>query len=194
MFIGPILWDLVWGGGWACCAWCWTELERRISPRGWGVVRSILKNKIRVSGISWRLVEWLNLSLAGWGHPAFPANPDEKFSGSRRRCYHYPDSSEPSGTSKSSAFRLHKWGIRPGRKISFPVSFLQSRAIFYTSFKVKFIEYMIDHLEIESTSLHKDSHEALEQLQMDGAVRDGKWRSKICKYSKNNLSPFFSSI
>ena len=32
---------------------------------------------------------------------------------------------------------------------------------------------MIDHLEIESTSLHKDSHEAQEQLQIDGGVKEG---------------------
>ena len=32
---------------------------------------------------------------------------------------------------------------------------------------------MIEHLEIESTSLHKDSHEAQEQLQIDGGVKEG---------------------
>ena len=35
------------------------------------------------------------------------------------------------------------------------------------------IETMIDHLEIESTCLHKDSHEAQEQLQTDGGVKEG---------------------
>jgi hypothetical protein len=38
---------------------------------------------------------------------------------------------------------------------------------------VRRIETMIDHLEIESTSLHKDSHEAQEQLQIDGGVKEG---------------------
>jgi hypothetical protein len=32
---------------------------------------------------------------------------------------------------------------------------------------------MIEHLEIESTCLHKDSHEAQEQLQIDGGVKEG---------------------
>ena len=38
---------------------------------------------------------------------------------------------------------------------------------------VRRIETMIDHLEIESTCLHKDSHEAQEQLQTDGGVKEG---------------------
>ena len=38
---------------------------------------------------------------------------------------------------------------------------------------VRRVETMIEHLEIESTSLHKDSHEAQEQLQIDGGVKEG---------------------
>ena len=38
---------------------------------------------------------------------------------------------------------------------------------------VRRVETMIEHLEIESTCLHKDSHEAQEQLQIDGGVKDG---------------------
>lgn len=33
---------------------------------------------------------------------------------------------------------------------------------------------MIDHVDIESTSLHKDSQEAQEQLQVDGTIKEGK--------------------
>lgn len=40
-------------------------------------------------------------------------------------------------------------------------------------FQVKFVEYMLDHLEIVTTSLHKDSHEAHEQLQLDGIAKEG---------------------
>jgi len=32
---------------------------------------------------------------------------------------------------------------------------------------------MIEHLDISSTSLHKDSHEAMEQLQSDGTHKEG---------------------
>jgi hypothetical protein len=38
---------------------------------------------------------------------------------------------------------------------------------------VKFVESMIDHIEIESTSLHKDSQEAQDQLQVDGILKEG---------------------
>lgn len=36
---------------------------------------------------------------------------------------------------------------------------------------IKLVETMIDHLEIESTCLHKDSAEAKKQIQRDGGVR-----------------------
>ena len=39
---------------------------------------------------------------------------------------------------------------------------------------IKMTETMIDHLEIESTCLHKDSSEAKKQMQVDGGARDGK--------------------
>ncbi len=39
---------------------------------------------------------------------------------------------------------------------------------------------MIDHLEIETTSLHKDSQEAYDQLQEDGVAKDGQ--SEFFKY------------
>ena len=49
---------------------------------------------------------------------------------------------------------------------------------------VKFIESMIDHLEIESTSLHKDSQEAQDQLQIDGTIKEGMIKIK-CFSNKN---------
>lgn len=38
---------------------------------------------------------------------------------------------------------------------------------------IKHVEAMIDHLDIESTSLHKDSQEAQDQLQIDGTIKEG---------------------
>jgi hypothetical protein len=40
---------------------------------------------------------------------------------------------------------------------------------------IRRVETMIEHMEIESTCLHKDSHEAQEQLQTDGGVKEGTW-------------------
>ena len=39
---------------------------------------------------------------------------------------------------------------------------------------IKLVETMIDHLEIESTCLHKDSPEGKKQIQADGGLRNGK--------------------
>ena len=39
---------------------------------------------------------------------------------------------------------------------------------------VKLAESMIDHLEIESTSIHKDSDEGQKQLMNEGKKQDGK--------------------
>jgi hypothetical protein len=50
---------------------------------------------------------------------------------------------------------------------------------------VKFVEGMIDHLELESTSLHKDSQEAQDQLQMDGNLKEGE---SFFKKKSTNLS------
>ena len=38
---------------------------------------------------------------------------------------------------------------------------------------VKLAETMIDHLEIESTSIHKDSDEAQKQMNLEGGKKDG---------------------
>ena len=40
---------------------------------------------------------------------------------------------------------------------------------------VKLAEAMIDHLEIESTSIHKDSEEGQKQLMNEGKTKDGKY-------------------
>ena len=48
---------------------------------------------------------------------------------------------------------------------------------------VKLAESMIDHLEIESTSIHKDSDEGQKQLMNEGKKQDGKReREKIPFY------------
>lgn len=39
---------------------------------------------------------------------------------------------------------------------------------------VKLIETMIDHLEIESTCLHKDSEDAKKQIARDGGIKNRK--------------------
>ena len=43
---------------------------------------------------------------------------------------------------------------------------------------VKLAESMIDHLEIESTSIHKDSDEGQKQLMNEGKKQDGKRERK----------------
>ena len=43
---------------------------------------------------------------------------------------------------------------------------------------VKLVESMIDHLEIESACLHKESAEGKRQMQAEGGARDGKSRRR----------------
>ena len=38
---------------------------------------------------------------------------------------------------------------------------------------IKVVESMIDHLEIESTCLHKDSDEAQKQMQIEDGIKEG---------------------
>ena len=40
--------------------------------------------------------------------------------------------------------------------------------------ELKLVERMIDHLNIDSTCIHKDSAEGKKQLQMEGGVKEGK--------------------
>ena len=40
--------------------------------------------------------------------------------------------------------------------------------------EIKLVERMIDHLNIDSTCIHKDSAEGKKQLQIEGGARDGK--------------------
>ena len=42
-------------------------------------------------------------------------------------------------------------------------------------------EWMIDHLEIESTVLHKESEEAQIQMQREGANKLGEHLHSVCK-------------
>ena len=53
---------------------------------------------------------------------------------------------------------------------------------------VKLAETMIDHLEIESTSIHKDSDEAQKQMNLEGGKKDGM----CCKLESLEQGSLFS--
>ena len=59
-------------------------------------------------------------------------------------------------------------------------------------------EWMIDHLEIESTVLHKESEEAQIQMQREGANKLGEHLNSVCKIlggnSLQNIHPWVTTV
>ena len=52
---------------------------------------------------------------------------------------------------------------------------------------VKLTEWMIDHLEVESAVLHKDSEEAQIQMQREGANKLGKYFTPHARYRSDQI-------